>query len=142
MKDRRSFLEKLRDIFIYEEVYNKELHNEKGIIAYDLYIRKIYFFLFKSESKKIGAIYYNPGRCRYSIEIDKFDSIKEYNTPKINHPADLFKTSIVIAFKGSKEIIDIKRSHIPNFYNKNTRVNLDIGEITDKAIDFYFKEEK
>lgn len=142
MKDRRSFLEKVRDIFIYEEVYNKELYNEKGIIAYDLYIRKIYFFLFKSESKKIGAIYYNPGRCRYSIEIDKFDSIKEYNTPKINRPVDLLKTSFDIAFKGSKEIIDIERSHIPNFYKKNTRVNLDIAEVTDKAIDFYFKEEK
>lgn len=142
MKDRRTFLEKIRDIFIYEEVYNKDLYNEKGIIAYDLYIRKIYFFLFKSESKKIGSIYYHPGRCRYSIEIDKFDSIKEYNTPKINRPEDLFKMSIDIAFKGSKEIIDIERSHIPNFYKRNTRVNLNIGEITDKAIDFYFKEEK
>ena len=140
MNRKKGFLDLIKDLFIYDEVYNINLVNDKGIIAYDIHMRSRFLRFFKYEDRKIGSIYFDPKLGKYTIEIDKFDSIKEYKTPEVKNPEVLLPISFDIAFKGTKELIDIVREDIPAHDKRNVVVNIDISDITNSAIDYYIKE--
>lgn len=136
---KKGLLSSIIDFLVYDEVYNNELFNDVGIIAYDLFMRKRFLF-FKWNNRKIGSIHYDPKKGEYTLVIDKFDSIKRYKTPAFKNPIEILQISFNIAFKGSKELIDIEREKIPIHERRNIKANLNIAEITDQAIDYYLKE--
>ena len=140
MKNRKGILGFILNLIIDQEVYNKDLDNNEGAIAYDIFMRDRAFLIFKGKSRKIGSVYYKPSVKKYSLEIDKFDSIKEYKAPEIKSPMDILKISFNIAFKSASELIDLEREKIPAHDRKRMKVNLNISECTNNAIEYYTKE--
>lgn len=140
MQNKRGILGFILNLILDQEVYNKDLDNNEGAIAYDIFMRDRAFLIFKGKSRKIGSVYYKPSDEKYSIEIDKFDSIKEYKTEKIKNPMDILKISFNIAFKSASELIDLEREKIPTHDRKRVKVNLNISECTNNAIEYYTKE--
>ena len=140
MKNKKGILAFISNLILQQEVYNKDLINNEGAVAYDIFLRDRIFLIFKGESRKIGSIYYKPSDEKYTLEIDKFDSTKEYKTPKIKNTMDILKISFEIAFKSASELLDLERKEIPVHDRRQVKVNLNISDCTNNAIEYYIKE--